>query len=44
MGTPCPARSFEEQRYQEQMQEYHYLGSLPKIGETLWHIAPWHDE
>jgi len=26
------------------MQEYHYLGSLPKIGETLWHIAPWHDE
>ena len=29
----CPS---EEQRYQELMQAYHYLGSLPKIGETLW--------
>ena len=26
------------------MQEHHYLGSLPKIGETLWYIASWHDE
>ncbi len=24
------------------MQEHHYLGSLPKIGETLWFIALWH--
>jgi hypothetical protein len=39
-----PVRPFEEQRYQAQMQEHHYLGSLPKIGETLWYIASWHDE
>jgi hypothetical protein len=39
-----PVRPFEAQGYPEQMQEHHYLGSLPKIGETLWHIASWHDE
>jgi len=39
-----PVCAFEEQRYQAQMQEHHYLGSLPKIGETLWYIAFWHDE
>ena len=37
-------RPFEEQRYQELMQEHHYLGSLPKIGETLWYIAAWRDQ
>jgi len=37
----CPS---EEQRYQELMQEHHYLGSLPKIGETIRYIAIWHDE
>ena len=26
------------------MQEHHYLGFLPKIGETLWYIASWHEE
>jgi hypothetical protein len=26
------------------MEKQHYLGSLPKIGETLWYIATWHDE
>ena len=39
-----PVRPFEEQRYQELMQEHHYLGSLPKIGETLWYVAFWRDE
>jgi Druantia protein DruA/DDE_Tnp_1-associated len=39
-----PVRPFEEQRYQELMQEHHYLGSLPKIGETLWYIATWRDQ
>ena len=24
------------------MQTHHYLGALPKIGETLWYIATWH--
>jgi len=26
------------------MQKYHYLGSLPKISETLWYVAAWRDE
>jgi hypothetical protein len=26
------------------MEEHHYLGSLPKIGETLWYVASWRDE
>jgi hypothetical protein len=39
-----PVRSFEEQRYQKLMREHHYLGSLPKIGETLWYVAAWRDE
>ncbi len=39
-----PVRPLEEPHYQEQMQEHHYLGSLPKIGETLWYLASWHDQ
>lgn len=34
----------EEKHYQEQMQKHHYLGSLPKIGETLWYVATFHDK
>jgi hypothetical protein len=26
------------------MRRHHYLGSLPKIGETLWYVAVWRDE
>jgi len=26
------------------MQKHHYLGSLPKISETLWYVAVWRDE
>jgi hypothetical protein len=26
------------------MQQHHYLGFLPKIGETLWYVAVWRDE
>jgi hypothetical protein len=26
------------------MRRYHYLGSLPKISETLWYVAVWRDE
>ena len=39
-----PVRSSEEGQYQDLMQQHHYLGSLPKIGETLWYIAAWHNE
>jgi hypothetical protein len=34
----------EEAYFQEQMQKHHYLGSLPKIGETLWYVALWNDK
>jgi hypothetical protein len=37
-------RSSEERRYRDLMQEHHYLGALPKIGETLWYVAVWRDE
>lgn len=39
-----PVHRCEENRYQELMQAHHYLGALPKIGETLWYIATFHDE
>jgi hypothetical protein len=39
-----PVRSCEEQRYRNLMQQHHYLGFLPKIGETLWYVAAWLDE
>jgi len=37
-------RSFEERRYQDLMRQHHYLGSLPKISETLWYVATWSEE
>lgn len=39
-----PAQRCEESRYQKLMQAYHYLGALPKIGETIWYIATLYDE
>lgn len=29
----------EEAAFQGLMQQYHYLGSLPKIGNTIWYVA-----
>ena len=34
-----PVERHEEARYQEQMARTHYLGALPKIGETVWYVA-----
>ena len=34
----------EKQTYQSLMAQYHYLGALPKISETLWYVACWHDQ
>jgi len=34
-----PLESFEESRYQTLMNEHHYLGSLPKIGESIRYAA-----
>lgn len=38
-----PVGRLEEHRYQELMHEHHYLGKLPKIGETIWYLARWRD-
>jgi len=34
----------EESHYRQLMQNHHYLGDLPKIGETIWYVATLHDE
>jgi hypothetical protein len=34
-----PVRPHEEQRFNQLMQEHHYIGALPKISETLWYVA-----
>jgi hypothetical protein len=39
-----PVEREEEARYQEQMAQHHYLGALPKIGETVWYVATWRDQ
>jgi hypothetical protein len=39
-----PVHPFEEAQYQEQMRKHHYLGFLPKIGETIWYIASWNEQ
>ena len=37
-----PVERCEEGLYQELMQAHHYLGAVPKIGETLWYVASYH--
>ena len=39
-----PVHTLEEERFQELMQEHHYLGALPKISETLWYVATFADQ
>jgi hypothetical protein len=34
----------EEPRFRELMATQHYLGALPKIGETIWYVATWLQE
>jgi len=34
-----PVQRSEEDGYREMMQAHHYLGALPKIGETIGYIA-----
>ena len=36
-----PVATGDEGRYRELMEAHHYLGALPKIGETLWYAARW---
>jgi hypothetical protein len=39
-----PVGRAQEARYQELMAQAHYLGALPKIGETLWYAASFRGE
>jgi Domain of unknown function (DUF4338)/DDE_Tnp_1-associated len=39
-----PVERSEEARYREQLAQHHYLGDLPKIGETVWYVATWRDQ
>jgi hypothetical protein len=34
-----PVFKKEEGRYKDMMQRHHYLGFIPKIGETMWYVA-----
>ncbi len=34
-----PVSKSEEDRYKSLMQKHHYLGFVPKIGETAWYVA-----
>jgi hypothetical protein len=34
-----PVHRAEESQFQEDMQSFHYLGALPKIGNTIWYVA-----
>lgn len=36
-----PVHAAEESRFQRLMELDHYLGALPKIGNTLWYVAVW---
>lgn len=39
-----PVLRFEESIFRELMQAHHYLGALPKIGNTLWYVATYRKE
>jgi len=38
------AERSEESLHRRLMTEHHYLGYLPKIGQTLWYVATYHDQ
>jgi len=39
-----PVFPAEETSFQQVMQKHHYLGSLPKIGNTIWYVATYSDK
>ena len=39
--TVRPITLSEEARFQRLLEAHHYLGSLRKIGHTLWYVAMW---
>lgn len=39
-----PVAVWEEACFKELLQSHHYLGAMPKIGNTLWYVATWEGE
>ena len=39
-----PLQKREEPKYQNLMEDHHYLGAIPKIGETLWYVATYEEK
>ncbi len=39
-----PVERGEAGRHRQLMAAHHYLGFLPKIGETLWYVATYHNQ
>ena len=39
-----PVERNEEPLHRQLMASHHYLGFLPKIGQTLWYTATYHEE
>ncbi len=39
-----PVFKYEEDRNKLLMQNHHYLGFVPKIGETAWYVAEYQGE
>jgi len=39
-----PVSAPEERLFQDLMLRHHYLGALPKIGETIWYVAAWREQ
>ena len=42
--TVRPVHQNEEPKFRELMDSHHYLGFLPKIGNTIWYVALWKKE
>ena len=38
-----PVRNTEEEQFRDLMSRHHYLGHLPKIGNTIWYVALWQE-
>ena len=39
-----PILKQEESKYLQLLEKHHYLGAIPKIGETLWYVAIYQDQ
>jgi hypothetical protein len=42
--TVAPVHPSQERDFKDLMQAHHYLGALPKIGNTLWYVATVEDQ